>query len=55
MCYGDPGIKHVLRETEARLATLSLDRTAEQRPASGLLARVKATLAAWVRKEASHA
>lgn len=56
MCYGDPGMKHVLRETEARLAPFAQEwkSTAPEAPQAGLLARAKAALAAWVRKEASH-
>ena len=54
MCYGDPGMKHVLRETEARVAHLAQERKRPEAPQVGLYARVKAVLAAWVRKEASH-
>lgn len=56
MCYGDPGMKHALRETEARLAPFAQEwkAAAPEAPRPGLLARVKAALAAWVRKEASH-
>jgi hypothetical protein len=56
MCYGDPGMKHVLRETEARVAPFAQEwkSAAPQAPQAGLLARVKAAIAAWVRKEASH-
>jgi len=57
MCYGDPGMKHVLRETEARLATVMQDwkEDGQATPARpGLVAWLRAALAARVRKAAPH-
>jgi hypothetical protein len=56
MCYGDPGLKNLMRDTEARVApfaqAMNEDRVAV--PVAGVLARLRDWLAGWMRKDTRH-
>jgi hypothetical protein len=57
MCYGDPGLKTLMRDTEARMAPFAqaMNENRQADPAAtGWLARLRDRLAGWMRKEVRH-
>ncbi|MGL4321868.1 MAG: hypothetical protein ACRCS3_13490 [Paracoccaceae bacterium] len=54
MCYGGVDLKHMVRETESRLAGLPQVDAAAALPRAGLLARLRAALETLRGKEERH-
>jgi hypothetical protein len=57
MCHGDPGLQTLLRDTEARMAPFVRAMNESRQPvpvSAGWMARLRAVLAGWMRKEIRH-